>query len=225
MTGVGTIYGVKMKFSDAFCYVGQTRLNPKRRWQLHQCGKTALSQTLQMFGPETFDFVEIEQVPIDQLNERERYWIRQLNTLHPNGLNCTKGGSNGHRTAATKRRMSAAKKVACADPEYRAELSVRAKALWSTPEGRAKRRALWTDEKRAKVSDRSNELAANPEYRAKVAAGTKAALAKPEHRANQLQGIKRRWASPEERARQSARLKAFWAAKRAEKLHASAACA
>jgi hypothetical protein len=220
----GVIYGIRHKADDKICYVGQTRMNPERRWRLHNSGKMVIGRAIQMMGgPDEFEFTILERAPVDELNSRERHWIRELNTLHPNGLNRTAGGSNGARPLATRAKISAAKKEACADPEYRAGLSERAKAIWSSPEGRAKRRSLWTDEKRAAAAARANELASDPEHVAKIAAATKAALADPERRAKQAQSNRRRWADPEERANQSARIKAAWARRRAEAANAGSA--
>lgn len=218
----GVIYGVRHKADVRICYVGQTKNEPEERWRAHASGNMTIARAVQMFGGrDEFELIVLERSPLDQLNARERYWIAELNTLHPNGLNRTSGGSKHAIVSdATKAKMAAAKKAGCSDPEYRAKLSERAKAMWASPEGRAKKRALWTPEKRALAAERAAALAADPQHMAKVTAGTKAALAAdPEYRAKHSEGLKRRWADPEARAEQSAKLKAAIARKKAGGAH------
>ena len=40
-----------------------------------------------------YEIIE-EDVPQKQLDEREIYWIKELNSLTPNGYNCTTGGQS-----------------------------------------------------------------------------------------------------------------------------------
>jgi hypothetical protein len=49
---------------------------------------------LNKVGLENTKWEIIEEIPNDQLNEREKYWIEYYNTKE-NGYNCTYGGQNG----------------------------------------------------------------------------------------------------------------------------------
>lgn len=44
------------------------------------------------YGFNNFDFEILEECKRSDLNEREKYYIRELNTLYPNGYNRTPGG-------------------------------------------------------------------------------------------------------------------------------------
>jgi hypothetical protein len=210
---LGTVYGIRDR-EGSVIYVGQTRNSLRARWRNHVNGKTSISHALRFFGPEDFEIFPIETAPESALNEREEFWIAKLRTTHPNGLNYMAGGNASARSAATRARMSEAKKRACADPDYRAKLAKRAQALWSSEEGRAKKRASWTVEARARVSAQSKLLASDPAHIRKVSEGTLRAFTRPEVRENLRSAQKSRWADPIARERQSERLKAVWAKKR-----------
>lgn len=82
-------------------YVGQTKRSVKTRWIQH-CQKapsrgkcTALYGAIQKYGKENFTIEVIDQVESkSELSEKERYWIKHLNTLAPNGYNLTEGGES-----------------------------------------------------------------------------------------------------------------------------------
>lgn len=76
-------------------YVGQTN-NPHKRWMAHKNqGKISeypLYRAMRKYGIDSFKFEIIEETTTDFVNEREVYWIKQLNSLSPNGYNLTPGG-------------------------------------------------------------------------------------------------------------------------------------
>lgn len=43
------------------------------------------------YGPENFVFEKIEDL-CEDYNDKEKFWIKELNTLAPNGYNMTEGG-------------------------------------------------------------------------------------------------------------------------------------
>lgn len=51
----------------------------------------ALYQAFKKYGLENFTFEEIEEVPQDKLDEREKYWINYYDS-YKNGYNSTLGG-------------------------------------------------------------------------------------------------------------------------------------
>lgn len=75
-------------------YVGQSK-NPQKRFKTH-CKKSAnslLSEDIIKYGKEHF-FLKILEEDVENYDEREKYWIKKLNTLTPYGYNIEKGGSN-----------------------------------------------------------------------------------------------------------------------------------
>lgn len=73
-------------------YVGQSS-NAQKRFLAHKQAKdgTVFHQAIRNYGPENF-FIEVLEEQIENFNEREKYWIKKLNTLYPTGYNMTKGG-------------------------------------------------------------------------------------------------------------------------------------
>lgn len=51
-----------------------------------------LHQAFREFGIENFQFDIIEQCTIEELNNKEKYYIKLYNSIEPNGYNRTKGG-------------------------------------------------------------------------------------------------------------------------------------
>lgn len=95
----------KLQTSGIYCftnqinnkkYVGQSidldrRL--KEHWK-HQgiVHNSAIDLALEKYGHDIFTTEILEFCPVEQLNDRETYWIQQFNTTAPNGYNLTKGG-------------------------------------------------------------------------------------------------------------------------------------
>lgn len=83
------------------CYIGQST-DIKKRWKDHRsCGKNSdnreahkpLYKAMYKYGLNNFDFSILEECLQDELNEREIYWIKEYNSLIPNGYNLTFGGN------------------------------------------------------------------------------------------------------------------------------------
>lgn len=101
-------------------YVGQTT-DVDKRWYAHQyCSKNRtdhniyLYNAINKYGIEEFTFKIIESnVSLSEVNEREEYWIKNLNTHSPNGYNLTIGGegTKGYKMSdETKEKISKAAK-------------------------------------------------------------------------------------------------------------------
>lgn len=94
-----TIYVITNKISGKQ-YVGQTR-DIKQRMISHiqetrrNYSYNELYDDIYNLGVENFTIDSIECVDGKFSDERESYWIRKLNTLHPNGYNLTTGGIVG----------------------------------------------------------------------------------------------------------------------------------
>lgn len=87
------IYKITNKINNKM-YVGQSN-DIKRRFKEHQtCGhrsRIPLDIAIEKYGKDNFLFEILEECQIEELNEKETYWITKLET-HKNGYNCNTGG-------------------------------------------------------------------------------------------------------------------------------------
>lgn len=94
-------------------YIGQT-CDMKRRARYHQLtnGCTAFAAAIAKYGLENFEHKLLEiNLTLEEANEKEIFWIAELNTLSPNGYNLVSGGGGrGIPTEETRRRMSESSK-------------------------------------------------------------------------------------------------------------------
>ena len=91
------IYVIKNDLNDKL-YVGQSK-NPEKRFK-ERCttskskkDKSAIDYAIAKYGREHFSYDIIES-DVENFNEREMYWISELNTISPNGYNILKGGQD-----------------------------------------------------------------------------------------------------------------------------------
>lgn len=92
---LGSIYLITDK-ANGKQYVGQTARDVETRFLEHcseRRGHSKLHEAIQEKGWQNFEWRVIEQVPLDKLDERERYWIKELNTRE-NGYNIAVGGKD-----------------------------------------------------------------------------------------------------------------------------------
>jgi len=77
-------------------YVGQT-ISFYHRWNQHKSKnpEQQIGKDIQKYGRENFKFEIIEKCKIEELDEKEDYWIKKLNTIIPYGYNIKYGGING----------------------------------------------------------------------------------------------------------------------------------
>ena len=89
----GIIY--KITSPSGKVYVGQTVRSFEKRMQEHRqesSGCTLIKRAIDKYGDEmNYEIIE-DNVPQEQLDEREIYWISHFNSLAPNGYNCNTGG-------------------------------------------------------------------------------------------------------------------------------------
>lgn len=89
---LGTIYLITNKINGKR-YVGQTARDMWTRFEEH-CKKnnpSVIGKAIQKYGHNSFSLEELERVPLEQLDEREKYWIQYYDTYHL-GYNQTQGG-------------------------------------------------------------------------------------------------------------------------------------
>lgn len=79
-------------------YVGKTTNTIEKRFEEHikdstrsRCEKRPLYDAMNKYGIEHFSVSQLEECDLSILEEREKYWINELNTFH-NGYNATHGG-------------------------------------------------------------------------------------------------------------------------------------
>ena len=90
------IYCITNKINDKL-YIGQTtRTLEERIYEHKHCKKTAVGKAIQKYGWKNFTVKIVEMCEtLEQLNEREKFWIAKYNSIAPNGYNLTEGGNNG----------------------------------------------------------------------------------------------------------------------------------
>lgn len=81
-------------------YVGQTIGSIQERWNQHlratrDKGSRHLYDAIKKYGYQSFSIQILEEVPNNQLNERECYWISYYNSFKK-GYNMTSGGEGGY---------------------------------------------------------------------------------------------------------------------------------
>lgn len=99
-------------------YVGQSVTRVSVRWSQHKNAAKSgrnrpLYRAMQKYGHDKFKFEVVEILPYDisleELNARERFWIKELKSFYPDGYNLTSGGDGKFFLAEeTKIRIGAA---------------------------------------------------------------------------------------------------------------------
>ena len=107
-------------------YIGQST-NIEKRFRLykglHCARQIKLFSSLKKYGYVNHIFEIVEECLIDELNEKEIYYINLFQSFNTHkGLNLQGGGSNGIKSDETKKRMSVAKKGRIVSQETREKL-------------------------------------------------------------------------------------------------------
>lgn len=139
-------------------YVGLTRRLIGKRFANHLCqAKFYFGHAIKKYGIENFDIVQIDTAETpEELGRKEAFWIKELNTLHPNGYNLTTGGEGGYTR----------------HPESNRKISVARLAFWQTPQGL---------QEKADLAARRTLEGNSEEVRQKISAALKG---KPGHEGN-----------------------------------------
>lgn len=108
------IYKITNLITNKF-YVGQTTRSLEIRWKAHIRESIYQSRyickSIKKYGPENFKIEEITSANNNQeLDKLEKFWIKELDCLSPNGYNLREGGNNTTFSEQTKLKMSLAKK-------------------------------------------------------------------------------------------------------------------
>ena len=98
MAKYGRIYIIKNTINSKV-YIGQTKVSLKLRFQNHlsaaRNGKDyVIGKAIRKYGEENFYIELLEECTIEELNERERYWISYFNSTNNKfGYNISIGGN------------------------------------------------------------------------------------------------------------------------------------
>lgn len=85
------IYKITKK-ENGKSYIGQSN-DIERRFKEHTFkNKIPIDKAIQKYGKESFQFEILEECSLDELDEKERYWINYYNTYKGFGYNCSEGG-------------------------------------------------------------------------------------------------------------------------------------
>lgn len=88
------IYKITNKINGKI-YIGQSN-DIQRRFLEHQNAgeksRIPLDLAIKKYGKNNFSYEIIEECNINELNDKETYWIKQFNTVK-NGYNCNLGGN------------------------------------------------------------------------------------------------------------------------------------
>jgi len=204
-SAMGIIYKITNTV-DGKIYVGQTRQKLKRRIGQHKVkSKKAtggIDAAIAKYGWENFTVEVLEECPVELLNEREIFFIAELNAKGSNGYNLTDGGKTTSGYSPTK--------------ETRDKISAKLTGKPSSHKGKP-----LSEEHKAKLSANHADFKGenhpffgkhhSPETCAKLSiinTGKKL----PEETKAKIRGRKH---TPEEIAKMSAGMKAWWARKKA----------
>lgn len=92
---MGYIYKIENMINHK-AYVGQTKRSIIERWKEHlidsETKNYSLYRAIRKYGKNNFNLSLLEECDNDKLDERERYWIKQLNSYGETGYNMTEGG-------------------------------------------------------------------------------------------------------------------------------------
>lgn len=81
------------------CYIGKHKTFEGETFRAYMGSGVALVEAQRKYGIENFDKEIIEEIEDDEkqlkIDEREKFWIKELNTISPNGYNIAEGGEGG----------------------------------------------------------------------------------------------------------------------------------
>ncbi|AGE56676.1 GIY-YIG catalytic domain-containing endonuclease [Acanthocystis turfacea Chlorella virus NE-JV-2] len=195
-------------------YVGQT-IAFERRMKEHQkpdSGCRYLKHAIQCHGFEDCEITIIEtDLEQEDANDLETFYIKELNTLVPNGYNINEGGNCAPMLQETKDILAEFARSRWADPEFR-EKQI---AIMNTDEYKEKHRAnstkMWEDpEFRDKMSIKLKEVWTIEEYRDKMSNIMREKWETQSYRQKVIDALNKSWENPDMRKRAAERTRNMW---------------
>ena len=144
------IYGIKNKVNDNI-YIGKTGMNFGDRWDAHKTLLRSnkhfnhyLQHAWNKYGEENFDFIIIEDCNVDELNDKEKYYIK-LYRDQDLSYNFADGGEGGsflgkHIPEEVKRKIGEKNRIHMTGRKLSDEIKNK------MSESQKKRYANWTEE-------------------------------------------------------------------------------
>jgi len=169
MNSLGVVYGIIERASNSVVYVGVDGKHNGRGDPNYFGSGIIIRRKLKAHGKEAFKKVVIEKCGTrEKLEDMERYWIKELDTLYPSGYNLSDGGYKGNTFIAKteeemediKRRKNKTLKAIWKQPEFKKEVNKRLRRMRQNPEIMKKISLAGRGEKNsmAKISDKDAEL-------------------------------------------------------------------
>jgi group I intron endonuclease len=90
---MGTLYIITNKINNKK-YVGQTKISFNKRFREHNQSHSLIGNEIRNYGSSNFNKLLLENVPDEELDYWEIYYIESCKSFYPNGYNKTHGGSN-----------------------------------------------------------------------------------------------------------------------------------
>jgi len=87
------IYKITKK-SNGKSYIGQSNDIDRRILEHQYKTDLAIDKAITKYGIDAFTYETIEECNLDELNEKEKYWIAYYNTYKGFGYNCSEGGGD-----------------------------------------------------------------------------------------------------------------------------------
>ena len=97
---MGEIYKIVNDFNDKI-YIGKAKNGAEKRWRQHikqdLYNNQYIHRSMRLYGIEHFHYEIIESgiETVEELNEKEKYYIKYFNSKVPNGYNERDGGDGG----------------------------------------------------------------------------------------------------------------------------------
>ena len=170
----GCIYKIR-NVVDGMVYVGQTKCAVSRRWTEHKRDSknekirarahSFLHNAMFKHGADTFEVCVLDTgASRKELNEKESYWIQELNSLSPNGYNIRTGGWDSTFTEDTLAKIGRISRERWAIPGHKEMMAKISKEINQDPVVRHKHRV------------NSTKMWENPDYRLRHADSMKAVV-------------------------------------------------
>ncbi len=187
------IYKIENKINGKI-YIGQTTVELNERIKGHKYANYYVGRAIREYGIEKFAIDVIEKCKtLDELNEREKFWITYYNCKVPNGYNLTDGGEGtpGRPTSAetrskisksligkhlseeTRKRISKMINGRPKSIEMRRKLSATNKGKKPTPAIESRKGCHHSDETKKRLSDLRKGKKLSSEICKKIADGHK----------------------------------------------------
>jgi len=111
------VYYIRNKINGK-TYIGQGQ-DVKKRMFLYHANSKALLNAFKSYGEENFEREVIEYCSIEELDALETYYIKEWNTLVPNGYNISQGGNAPMRGRYHSKKSK--KKISDNSPDHNGE--------------------------------------------------------------------------------------------------------